>query len=92
VLSARHGRVPPTSRAMLRGWTTFRAPSRVGGVVAGDFFWIFRGFTECAAELTFAQHLGWFARGLLVLRDRLRPAGVLGPLRSRGWAVPVARG
>jgi hypothetical protein len=46
-------------RAMLRGWTTIFVLNRVGGVLARDFFWIFRGFTDCAAGLTFAQQLGF---------------------------------
>jgi hypothetical protein len=45
--------------AVLRGRTTLCAPSSVFGVVGREFFWIFRGFTDCAAELTFAQHLGF---------------------------------
>src|SRR6185503_5389451 len=33
---------------MLRRWTTLCAARWVFGVVAREFFWIFRGFTGCA--------------------------------------------
>ena len=42
----------------LRRRITLCATNRVGGVLAGDFFWIFRGFTDCATALIFAQETG----------------------------------
>src|SRR5688572_22467304 len=78
---------------VLTGRGAFCATVRFGGVLAGDFFWIFRGFTGCAGEVRFAQHPGCGGEGVLIWCDGSGPAGWAAMAWAFGGVInAVARG